>query len=162
MLKEAKLYLKTSYRGHCQEESRCPDHCRAFALSVPNDADYRTDCSHDHDFSCRDCEALKEVIQEIQFAIAKYSSKINDKEKEDDLRHDAVTAEVKVREWKAHIMRAHNQEQSKQKILLSLLRDESFYNIRLGNEVFANQVPRKAVAVVCEKRNKVAHMQCRC
>ena len=60
MLKEAKLYLKTSYRGHCQEESRCPDHCRAFALSVPNDADYRTDCSHDHDFSCRDCEVLKE------------------------------------------------------------------------------------------------------
>ena len=126
MLKEAKLYLKTSYRGHCQEESRCPDHCRTFALSVPNDADYRTDCSHDHDFSCRDCEALKEVIQEIQFAIAKYSSKINDKEKEDDLRHDAVTAEVKVKEWKAHIMRAHNQEQSKQKTLLSLLRDEVF------------------------------------
>ena len=126
MLKEAKLYLKTSYRGHCQEESRCPDHCRAFALSFRDDADYRTDCSHDHDFSCRDCEALKEVIQEIQFAIAKYSSKINDKEKEDDLRHDAVTAEVKVKEWKAHIMRAHNQEQSKQKILLSLQRDEVF------------------------------------
>ena len=60
MLEEAKLYLKTSYGGHCQEESRCPNHCRAFASSVPNDADYRTDCSHDHDFSCRDCEALKE------------------------------------------------------------------------------------------------------
>ena len=98
MLKEAKLYLKTSYRGHCQVESRCPDHCRAFALGVPNEADYRTDCSHDHDFSYRDCEALKEVIQEIQFAIAKYSSKINDQEKEDDLRHDIVTAEVKVSE----------------------------------------------------------------
>ena len=71
MLKEAKLYLKTSYRGHCQE-SRCPDHCTGFALSVPDDADYRTDCSHDHDFSCCDCKALKEVIREIQFAIAKY------------------------------------------------------------------------------------------
>ena len=52
LLKEAKLYLNRSYRGHCQEESRCPDHCTAFALSVPNDAGYRTDCSHDHDFSC--------------------------------------------------------------------------------------------------------------
>ena len=68
----------------------------------------------------------KEVIQEIQFAIAKYSSKINDKEKEDDLRHDAVTAEVKVKDWKVLIMRAHNQEESKQKILLSLQRDEVF------------------------------------
>ena len=63
MLKDAKLYLKTSYRGHCQEKSRCPDHCRAFALSVPNEADYRTDCSHDHSSSCRDCEALKELFK---------------------------------------------------------------------------------------------------
>ena len=42
-------------------------------------------------------------------------------------------------------MRAHNQEQSKQKILLSLQREKSFYNIRLGNKVFANQVLRKEV-----------------
>ena len=125
-LKEAKLYLKTTYRDHCQKESMCPDHCRAFSLSDPDDADYRTACSHEHDFSCRDCEALKEVIQEIQFAIAKYSSKIDDKEKEGDLRHDAVAAEVKVKEWKAHIMRAHNQEQSKQNVLLSLQEDEVF------------------------------------
>ena len=75
---------------------------------------------------------------------------------------DAVTAEVKVKEWKVHIMRAHNQEQSKQKILLSLQRDKVFYNIRLANEVFANQVSRKAVGVVCEKRYEMAHIQCRC
>ena len=125
-LKDSKLYLKTTYRDHCQEESACPDHCRVFAISDANDADYQTLCNHEHDHACRDCDSLKEVIQEIQRSISEYSSKINDKEKEDDLRYEADIAEVKIKEWKAHIMRAQNQEQSKQNILLSLQQNEVF------------------------------------
>ena len=125
-LKDSKLYLKTTYRDHCQEESACPDHCRVFALSDAKDADYQTLCNHEHDHACRDCDSLKEVIQEIQRSISEYSSKINDKEKEDDLRYEADIAEVKIKEWKAHIMRAQNQEQSKQNILLSLQQNEVF------------------------------------
>ena len=125
-LKDSKLYLKTTYRDHCQEESACPDHCRVFPLSDANDADYQTLCNHEHDHACRDCDSLKEVIQEIQRSISEYSSKINDKEKEDDLRYEADIAEVKIKEWKAHIMRAQNQEQSKQNILLSLQQNEVF------------------------------------
>ena len=125
-LKDSKLYLKTTYRDHCQEESACPDHCRVFALSDANDADYQTLCNHEHDHVCRDCDSLKEVIQEIQRSISEYSSKINDKEKADDLRYEADIAEVKIKEWKAHIMRAQNQEQSKQNILLSLQQNEVF------------------------------------
>ena len=125
-LKDSKLYLKTTYRDHCQEESACPDHCRVFALSDAKDADYQTLCNHEHDHACRDCDSLKEVIQEIQRSISECSSKINDKEKEDDLRYEADIAEVKIKEWKAHIMRAQNQEQSKQNILLSLQQNEVF------------------------------------
>ena len=125
-LKDSKLYLKTTYRDHCQEESACPDHCRVFALSDAKDADYQTLCNHQHDHACRDCDSLKEVIQEIQRSISEYSSKINDKEKEDDLRYEADIAEVKIKEWKAHITRAQNQEQSKQNILLSLQQNEVF------------------------------------
>ena len=121
-LKGSKLYLKTTYRDHCQEESACLDHCRVFALSDANDADYQTLCNHEHDHACRDCESLREVIHEIQSSISEYSSKINDKEKEDDLRYEAGIAE----EWKAHIMRAQNQEQSKQNILFSLQEYEVF------------------------------------
>ena len=131
-LKDSKLYLKTTYRDHCQEESACPDHCRVFTLSDANDADYQTLCSHEHDHACRDCDSLKEVIQEIQRSISEYSSKINDKEKEDDLRYEADIAEVKIKEWKAHIMRAQNQEQSKQNILLSLQQNEVFVTLDLA------------------------------
>ena len=96
-LKDSKLYLKTTYRDHCQEESACPDHCRVFALSDAKDADYQTLCNHEHDYACRDCDSLKEVIQEIQRSISEYSFKINDKEKEDDLRYEADIAEVKIK-----------------------------------------------------------------
>ena len=150
--REAKLYLKTIYRDNCKAKDQCPDHCTAFALSNPADADYRTDCSHDYNTSCNDGEALKKAIQEIHSAIEKYSSKINNREK-DDLRHDAPVAEEKVKEWKAH-MHAHNQEKCKQSILLSLLEDE--------DEVFTNKVSRKAIRVVSKERRKLVFMQCHC
>ena len=76
--------------------------------------------------SCNDCEVLKKAIQGIHFAIEKYSSMLSIKEKEDDLRHDALVDEEKVKEPKAHIMRAHNEEKCKQSVLLSLLEDEVF------------------------------------
>ncbi|CAH3115221.1 unnamed protein product [Porites lobata] len=61
-LKDSKLYLKTTYRDHCQEESACPDHCRVFALSDANDAYYQALCNHEHDHACRDCDSLKKVV----------------------------------------------------------------------------------------------------
>lgn len=125
-LRDSKLYLKTTYRDHCQEESKCPDHCRAFALSDKDDASYRTDCNHSHDHVCNDCQALKGVVQDVQSAIIKCSSKINNKEKEDDLRYEADAAAAKIREWKAHVMRTQNQDQSKQNVLLSLQENEVF------------------------------------
>ena len=85
--------MKTVYRDNCD----------------PADSDYCTGCGHDLNISCNDCKALKEAIQEIHSAIGKYSSEINNKE-EDDLRHNGLVAEEKVKEWKAHILRAHNQE----------------------------------------------------
>ena len=48
------------------------------------------------------------------------------KRREDDLQHDGLVAEEKVKGQKAHILHAHNQEQCKQSILLSLLEDEVF------------------------------------
>lgn len=33
-LRDSKLYLKTTYRDHCQEESKCPDHCRATTFMI--------------------------------------------------------------------------------------------------------------------------------
>ena len=95
-------------------------------MSDKDDASYRTDCNHSHDHVCNDCQALKGVVQDVQSAIIKCSSKINSKEKEDDLRYEADAAAAKIREWKAHVMRTQNQDQSKQNVLLSLQENEVF------------------------------------
>ena len=52
-LSEGKRYLKTQFQSHCQEdESECPNHCRKFGLSDPNDPDFQEQCSHQHTLLC--------------------------------------------------------------------------------------------------------------
>ena len=119
-LNAGKLYLKTSYPSHCQEENcHCPDHCIPFALSDHEDRDYRTDCSHQHNLVCTDCQALADTIQAVKAEIEKISS-VFDKERREDMEYDANSASKKIFNWKAHIIRAQNQEQSKHAILRSL------------------------------------------
>ena len=55
-LRQGKLYLKTTYRDHCQgDSSTCPDHCKQFALSDPHDSDYKIKCKHNHNTQFVDC-----------------------------------------------------------------------------------------------------------
>lgn len=54
------MYLKTTYRNHCEEDdSKCADHCRVFALSHAGNTDVQKVCSHSHNVKCEDCEKLK-------------------------------------------------------------------------------------------------------
>ncbi|KAK3700601.1 hypothetical protein QZH41_010510 [Actinostola sp. cb2023] len=123
-LHAGKLYLKTNYRAHCQNDSsQCPDHCRPFALSDPEDSDYKTVCDHTHDLACTDCESLADAVQDVQSEIRNNSSRLG-KEKEEDLQYDANAATKKIFDWKAHVLRAQNQEESKHVILKSLGEEE--------------------------------------
>ena len=65
-LQEGKRYLKTDYRVHCTEDSSpCKDHCRKFALSDPVEKDFKEECDHGHHLRCYMCEALKDVVNDI-------------------------------------------------------------------------------------------------
>ncbi|KAK3747366.1 hypothetical protein QZH41_005267 [Actinostola sp. cb2023] len=76
-LHAGKLYLTTNYRAHCQDDSnQCPDHCRPFALSDPEDSDYKTVCDHTHDLACTDCESLADAVQDVQPEIRNNSSRL--------------------------------------------------------------------------------------
>ena len=69
-LRDAKRYLKTDYRVNCTpDESTCAEHCRKFALSDENDANFRKNCSHQHSMNCNDCQALKDTLRELELAI---------------------------------------------------------------------------------------------
>ena len=109
-LQESKLYLKTTYRNHCEEDdSKCADHCRVFALSHAGNTDVQKVCSHSHNVKCEDCEKLKSVLEEVKGAIS-----------------EAKNAAAKIFEWRGHILRAKNQDQYRRQIVDTLKRDETF------------------------------------
>ena len=69
-LRDAKRYLKTDYRVHCQQHySTCADHCRKFALSDPVDPELQHPCPHQHQSTCEQCQGLKDVLKEVRLAI---------------------------------------------------------------------------------------------
>ena len=125
-LQESKLYLKTTYRNHCEEDdSKCADHCRVFALSDAGDTDFQKVCSHSHNVNCEDCEKLKSVLEEVSGVISEYTMQLGKVQAEDHL-YEAKNAAAKIFGWKGHILREENQNQCKRQILDSLKGDEAF------------------------------------
>ena len=120
-LREAKRYLKTEYRAHCREaESTCPDHCKRYALSDSQKTEFQAFCNHEHDTECPQCEALKTTLSSIMTRIPSPSTHLYGETQKEDLLYDAKNATDMVLQWKAHILRAENQNQAKHDVLSSL------------------------------------------
>ena len=120
-LKNGKRYLKTEYRAHCREdESPCPDHCRCFALSDPQNTEFKGSCAHQHQVRCDRCEDLKSTIQSIADQIESSLVNLYSEEQKEDLKHDFRQAQEMIFQWKSHIIRAENQDRAKQNMLSSL------------------------------------------
>ena len=112
------MYLKTTYRNRCEEEDRkCADHCRVFALSHAGDTDVQKVCSHSHNVKCEDCEKLKSVLEEVKGAISKYTIQLGRSQGEDYL-YEAKNAAGKIFEWRGHIVRAKTRISTSSKLLI--------------------------------------------
>ena len=117
-LRDAKRYLKTDFRVHCQPlDSPCADHCRHFALSDPVEADFQQPCSHEHVFSCDDCQGMKNVLREVRLGIEGSSWTPYGSEQREDLLYDFDRSKSDILLWKAHIIRSINQGEAKQDAL---------------------------------------------
>lgn len=123
-LKNGKRYLKTNYRVHCRDDSSlCPDHCRRYALSDPDNSDFQDSCSHNHFAKCSDCESLNGAIQSLEEMIIALAKNMYSTEQCDDFLYDLHQAKELIFTWKAHILRSENQEEGKQSALASLKDD---------------------------------------
>ena len=91
-LNSDKVYLKSDYLVHCNEESPCPDHCRCFALCDPSDKLLQESCDHEHLLFCERCVGLKQMISDIDDTIQKNSNKFFFCEQRDDLLYDLKRA----------------------------------------------------------------------
>ncbi|KAL9962183.1 hypothetical protein ACROYT_G031264 [Oculina patagonica] len=108
-LKKCKRYLKTDYKVHVSASSNVADHCRVYALNDPKDRDYQSQCSHEHNTSCDNCDDLTKTMDEIEAAIEKLASS--------DVKEELCFVMRKARKdivnWKAHLLRSVNQEEAR-------------------------------------------------
>ena len=117
------MYLKTTYRNHCEEDdSKCADHCRVFALSDDGDTDF----------------------QKV------YTVKLSKYQAEDYL-YEAKNA-AKIFEWRGHILRAENQDQYERRIVDTLKRDETFIIVDLTMKFIAMKFREKQAEWFAKRR----------
>ncbi|KAL9954870.1 hypothetical protein ACROYT_G042455 [Oculina patagonica] len=108
-LKKCKRYLKTDYKVHVSASLDVAVHCRVYALKDPKDRDYQSQCSHEHNTSCDNCDDLTKTMDEIEAAIEKLASS--------DVKEELCFVMRKARKdivnWKAHLLRSGNQEEAR-------------------------------------------------
>lgn len=110
-LSKVKQYLKTSYKFHCIFHDTCSDHCITWLLSDPLKEQFQMSCDHIHSTTCDQCEQLRELEAEL---LQCTSSKL-------PWIADSVPQEIEhIHNWKKHIVRTINQDQSKLNILQGL------------------------------------------
>ena len=106
------LFLKV----HVSSESMIPDHCRAYALSYPQDDDYIKKCDHEHNARCDRCEIQPTVFHEIQEVLGS----VDCDEERDEMEYEISEARQNIQAWKAHLLRSINQDAVRHEILENL------------------------------------------
>ena len=96
---------------HISKESCIPDHCRAYALSDPNDPEFQTKCSHKHLDICDRCDNLKTVLNNIDEAISQMLA--NNADVIEELTFVTNQAKQAIHAWKAHLLRNVNQDEAR-------------------------------------------------
>ena len=98
---------------YVSSESMIPDHCRAYALSYPQDDDYIKKCDHEHNARCDRCEILPNVFHEIQEVLGS----VDCDEERDEMEYKTSEARQNIQAWKAHLLRSINQDAARHEIL---------------------------------------------
>lgn len=110
-------HLKFDLKMHLAQSSTCIDHCLTYALSDEKTAEFTSDCDHLHNQNCINCRSIPKVMDEIESCLSA-ANLATDLQKE--LAHDFEQSRKNIHEWKAHIVRAVNQDMSKSNIIENL------------------------------------------
>lgn len=107
------MFLKV----HVSKDSTVPDHCQAYALSYPQDDNYITVCDHEHNARCDRCELLPTIFHEIQSVLGSVDCSVEDRE---EMEYEISQSRQSIQAWKAHLLRAINQDAARHEILENL------------------------------------------
>lgn len=83
-------------------------------LSYPQDDDYITVCDHEHKARCDRCEILPTVFHEIQTVLGSVDCSV---EERDDMDYEISQSKHSIEAWKAHLLRAINQDAARHEAL---------------------------------------------
>ncbi|XP_048583718.1 uncharacterized protein LOC116609386 [Nematostella vectensis] len=119
---QLKAVVLHSFQIHVSASSPVADHCSTWALSDSRDRLFREDCDHQHDFSCRQCEDLSDVIAAIKVSLEEDILPFIE-DQLIDLRHRCGKAAEDIQLWKAHLLRSNRQDAARIKVIADL--DES-------------------------------------
>ena len=122
-LKRCRQYLKSDYKVHVSKLSTVEDHCATFALSDKSDKDFRQLCDHEHNDTCEECRNVWVTFEETKEAI---NNSTYDEQIKARLVVKFMSYRQTIDDWKSHLLRAINQDLSRQEIL-STLTNNSVY-----------------------------------
>lgn len=97
--------------------STVADHCRAYALSSPDDSDFQEKCDHDHDDVCDRCNQLSSVMNDIEKAVEEAECTSATRK---ELSFVVKEAKKNIISWKSHLLRSVNQDRRRLDVLQKL------------------------------------------
>ena len=111
----AVAYLKGLFRSHVsKEESTCPSHCRKFARVNPVDKDLISECDHQHNEVCKDCENVFQCLDDFYNYVV---AEVKDETTKEELFYDVRVAAMYIMEWMRHILQGAHTQDTKRGIL---------------------------------------------
>ena len=164
-LKAGERYSKTRYRAQCRDDSdESPHHCRQHALRNIECAEFQAACHHEHLEVCPDCERLEATMESILTQVRESKDvQFYSQDHKEDLRYDAAQAQEMVLQWKAHILRAENQDQASgdgRRTFRS--RRYGIHTNGLGYDIHKDAISREKIGVVWKAQYELAHSAASC
>ena len=102
---------------HVSESSKVPDHCRCFALSDAKCPEHQGECSQTHDGVCDRCSLVEVSIREVEDALKVI---VAGSDEMDELTFNTEQAKCSIIAWKAHLLRAVNQDEARVNVMEKL------------------------------------------
>ncbi|KAK3107867.1 hypothetical protein FSP39_023918, partial [Pinctada imbricata] len=113
-LSASKNYLRTDYKLHVSSKNKCADHCISWLLSDSSKPEFQEVCDHAHDVNCTCCDLFIDIENFFSAALEK------DIRNKDEMTFNVASAVDQIKEWKRHIIRTINQDQSRIDLLQNL------------------------------------------
>lgn len=96
------------------------DHCRQYALSDPENTEFKSQCKHNHNDKCVQCELLSSTLKEVTDALDKMTTGHVTEDEQEEITFKATQAKQNILSWKAHLLRNVNQDEARLDMLNKL------------------------------------------